>query len=378
MKILAIDTSCDDTSVAISEGRRILSNIFWSKMDVHSKWGGVMPSEAKRQHEEFLQPAINSALGQAQVSIDDIDYFAVTYGPGLAIALEPGIDKAKELSMKYAKPLIPVNHMVAHIYANLALDIEEKPLSQFVDFEFPALALTISGGHTDLYKMDSHLHFNHIGWTLDDAIGEAFDKVGRLLGMGFPAGYKIEQIAKNGDDSRFSLPRPLFNSNDFNWSYSGLKTAVLYELSKLTGDYGKDQEKGRVKLEDISAKLSSKDIADMSASFQKAATESLIHKLYKALENKYSEDTSYKMLIIGGGVIANSYIREALEKLSAEFDLKLVFPTPMWLCTDNAAMIATTAYYYLQKGIFINPNELSNLDRKPSLTIAEDEYLNFQ
>lgn len=375
MIILAIDTSCDDTSVAISDGRRILSNVFWSKMDVHSKWGGVMPSEAKRQHEEFLQPAIYKAIEEAQLTIEEIDYFAVTYGPGLAIALEPGIEKAKELSMKYAKPLIPINHMVAHIYANLSTDTEENPLSQVEDFDFPSLALTISGGHTDLYKMKGHLDFEHIGWTLDDAIGEAFDKVGRLLGMGFPAGYKIEQTAKQGDDSRFSLPRPLHNSDDYNWSYSGLKTAVLYELNKLTGDYGKDQEKGKVKLEDISAKLSLRDIADMSASFQKAATESLINKLRKALLDKDSENTQYKMLIIGGGVIANSYIRESLEKLSAELGIKLVFPIPMWLCTDNAAMIATTAYYYLQKGIFLNPNELSTLDRKPSLTIAEDEYL---
>ncbi len=372
MIILAIDTSCDDTSVAISDGRKILANVFWSKMDLHSKSGGVVPTEAKRQHEEFLEPAIKKALEEANIALEDVDYFAVTYGPGLAIALEPGLDKAKELAIKYNKPLIPINHMVAHIYANLGQTAQGLPLSQTDDFDFPSLALTISGGHTDLYKMSGHLRFSHIGWTLDDAIGEAFDKIGRLLGMGFPAGYKIEQSAKNGNPLKFVLPRPMHNSNDYNWSYSGLKTAVLYELGKITGSYGSGQEKGKVKLEDISSQLSEENINNMAAAFQAAATDSLLNKLEKALD-----DDTYKMLIIGGGVIANSYIRSKLEALALKHNIKLVYPTPMWLCTDNAAMIAITGYYYIQKGIQLNPTELDSIDRNPSLSIVNDKYLNF-
>ncbi len=372
MKILAIDTSCDDTAVAISEDRRILANIFWSKLKVHNDWGGVVPSEAKRQHEEFLPSAIDAALEQSKVKLEEIDCFAVTYGPGLAIALEPGLQRAKELATLYKKPLIPVNHMLAHIYANLAQDEGGKSLSQVDSFEFPSLALTISGGHTDLYNLQEAFKFELIGTTLDDAIGEAFDKVGRLLGLGFPAGHKVEQLAKTGDKTRFKLPHPLSQSPDFNWSYSGLKTAVLYELNKLIGRYQNDIDKGALKIEDISSHLEEKDIADMAASFQFAAIESLCIKIKKALLIHKP-----KMLIVGGGVIANSALRERLSQLCEEFGVQLVYPSPMWLCTDNAAMIATAGYFYCSKNIMLNNvSEFEKLDRKPSLTIKTDIFLN--
>lgn len=365
MKILAIDTSCDDTSVAISENQKILSNEFWSKLKLHSEWGGVVPSEAKRQHEEFLPLVIEKALTDAGISIEDIDAIAVTYGPGLAIALEPGIAKAKELAEKYDKPLIAVNHMIGHIYANLAQDIEEKSLSLVDEFKFPALALTISGGHTDLYLMEGHFKFEHIGQTLDDSIGEAFDKVGRTLGFGFPAGKAMEDNALKGNDSAFNFPRPLSNTSDYNWSYSGLKTAVLYQIKKLTGEYHSKPGKGNYKMEDLASSLTDSQIADIAASFQKAAVDALIIKLRKAIKN-----IKPKMFVVGGGVIANTLLRTELEKLVAENDIEITYPKPMWLCTDNAAMIAVTAYYMtkiLEDKAY--HNDLESLDRVPNLEI---------
>lgn len=365
MKILAIDTSCDDTSVAISEDRKILANEFWSKLKLHSDFGGVVPTEAKRQHEEFLPLVIEKTMKEAGFIFEDLDAIAVTYGPGLAIALEPGIAKAKELCKKYHLPLIPINHMIGHIYANLAQDMEEKSLSLIEDFEFPALALTISGGHTDLYLMESHLNFEHIGQTLDDSIGEAFDKVGRTLGFGFPAGKAIEEHAALGNENAFNFPRPLSTTPDFNWSYSGLKTAVLYQVKKLTGEYHSKPGKGIYKLEDEAAKLSTEEINDIAASFQKAAVVSLIIKVRKAIKT-----LNPKMLIVGGGVIANTLIRTELEKLAVENEIKITYPNPMWLCTDNAAMIAVTAFYMtkvLEDKAY--HNDLESLDRVPSLEI---------
>ncbi len=365
MKILAIDTSCDDTSVAISEDKKILANEFWSKLKLHNEFGGVVPIEAKRQHEEFLPLVIDKAIKEAGITFEELDAIAVTYGPGLAIALEPGIAKAKELCKKYQLPLIPVNHMVGHIYANLAQDMEEKSLSLLDEFEFPALALTISGGHTDLYLMESHLKFEHIGQTLDDSIGEAFDKVGRTLGFGFPAGKLIEERAALGNENAFAFPRPLSNSNDFNWSYSGLKTAVLYQIKKLTGEYHSKPGKGTYKLEDEASKLSGDVINDLAASFQKAAVDSLIIKIKKAVKQLQP-----KMLIVGGGVIANTVIRTELEKLAVENEIQITYPKPMWLCTDNAAMIAMAAFYMaktLEDKAY--HNDLETLDRVPNLEI---------
>ncbi len=308
---------------------------------------------------------IEKAIENAGLEIEDMDAIAVTYGPGLAIALEPGIEKAKELAKKYHKPLIAVNHMIGHIYANLAQDMEEKSLSLTVEFEFPALALTISGGHTDLYLMEDHLKFQHIGQTLDDSIGEAFDKVGRTLGFGFPAGGAIEKSALLGDENAFKFPRPLANTNDYNWSYSGLKTAVLYQIKKLTGEYHSKPGKGAYKLEDLASDLSDQQINDIAASFQRAAVDSLIIKIRKAVGK-----IKPKMLIIGGGVIANTLLRTELEKLAEEFEIKITYPQPMWLCTDNAAMIAITAYYMTQiledKAYH---NDLETLDRVPNLEI---------
>ena len=363
MKILAIDTSCDDTSVAIAEDLNILANVFWSKMKLHAKWGGVVPHEARRQHKEFLDPAIKEVLEQSKLKIEDIDVFAVTYGPGLAIALEAGIAKAKELARTQSKPLIGINHMIGHIYSNLTRDTSGDPYSGIKDFEFPLLALTISGGHTDLYLMKDHLKFEQLGTTLDDAVGEAFDKVGRMLGMDFPAGAKVEETARNGDSNAYKFPRPLADSDDYNWSYSGLKTSVLYEIKKLVGDYKHKAGKKTFKMDDLSKKLTQKQINDLAASFQSAAIDSLLSKVLKAVK-MYRP----KMLVVGGGVIANQTLRSTLEKSMEELGIPLYYPKPFWLCTDNAAMIATAAYFYAQQGLYLEDPE--SLDRIPNLQIA--------
>lgn len=362
MIILAIDTSCDDTSVAISDDRKILSNIFWSKIKTHSKWGGVVPSEARRQHMEYLDPAITEAMSDAGLKWSDIDSIAVTYGPGLAIALEAGINKAKELSVSMNKRLIAVNHMIGHIYSTLALDSNGTSYSGLYDFDFPLLALTISGGHTDLYLMNKHFNFEHIGETLDDAMGEAFDKVGRMLGMGFPAGAKIEAAAKLGDPDFYDFPRPLSQSSDYNWSYSGLKTAVLYQLRKETGEHVNNTELSKIKMHDRSELLSEEVIHNIAASFQEAAFDSLLIKIEKAV--KFYQP---KMLVIGGGVIANFSLRDVLRKKMNAINTNIFFPEPLWLCTDNAAMIAVAANYYADNNLFVE--DLSKLDRVPNLRI---------
>ncbi|PIR42748.1 tRNA (adenosine(37)-N6)-threonylcarbamoyltransferase complex transferase subunit TsaD [candidate division WWE3 bacterium CG_4_9_14_0_2_um_filter_35_11] len=365
MKILAIDTSCDDTSVAISEDLRILANVSWSKFKTHNDFGGVIPTEAKRQHKEFLDPVIAEALKVSKLSIEDIDAIAVTYGPGLAIALEAGIEKAKELSKKYNKKLIGVNHMIGHIYSSLAQDESGKSYSgiSISDIKFPLLALTISGGHTDLYFMENHMEFKRLGGTIDDAVGEAYDKVGRMIGLGFPAGYKLETLAKDGDLNAYDFPRPMANSGDLNWSFSGLKTAVLYQIKKLQNVYESKPDKKEFRMNDASMNLSEKEISDLAASFQEAALESLLMKLRKAI-SQYSP----KMLVIGGGVIANQALRNKLEKLCDISKTKLVYPIPMWLCTDNASMIAIAANFYAKNNLYIK--DIDSLDRIPGLEIS--------
>ena len=377
MNILAIDTSCDDTSVAITENRKLLANVFWSKIKTYEKWGGVVPSEAKRQHIEFLPKAlektfedVNAALNQqsqsknsqSKFTIENIDSIAVTYGPGLAIALESGIQTAKNLAKKHNKKLIAVNHMIGHIYSNLVLDENGKSYSGVDEFEFPLLALTISGGHTDLYLMHNHFDFNHIGYTIDDAIGEAFDKVGRMIGLPYPAGPKIEKLAQEGNEDAFKFPRPMSNSNDYLWSYSGLKTAVLYTIKKLVDEYEDKPQKKKFKVEDLSEKLTDQQIKDIAASFQRAAVEALLIKVKRALV-----EFNPKMLVVGGGVIANSYLREKLQAECEKKDVPLYYPKPIWLCTDNAAMIGVTGYYYAKYNKFVE--NIDELDRIPNLRI---------
>lgn len=341
MLILSIDTSADDTCAAVLKDNNILTNIQSSQIDFHNEWGGIVPMIARRSHEEKIDIVVNKALKQARLLPTDIDFVAVTYGPGLAIALEVGIKYAKEFSAKYNKRLIAVNHVAGHIYANFAQNSKGKPI---VNIKFPLIALVVSGGHTEFVLMKDHLKFEKIGETLDDAAGEAYDKVARMLGFGYPGGPYIEEIAKSGDPKAYKFPRPMEKSGDLNLSFSGLKTAVLYKVQKLetTGDLNKTE------------------IANIAASFQEAVIDILVQKAKKAVE-KYQID----QLIVGGGVIANLTLRSRFRK---EFkNINFHCPTLPKLYTDNAAMIGIVGYYKALKGDFIE--KIENLDRDPVLSL---------
>ncbi|MDQ3098532.1 MAG: tRNA (adenosine(37)-N6)-threonylcarbamoyltransferase complex transferase subunit TsaD [bacterium] len=350
MNILAIDTSCDETSVAITRDDRVLSNKIASQIELHKKWGGVVPGIARRMHEENIDLVIKDALKQVKMQISDLDAIAVTYGPGLAIALGVGIEKAKSLALEYNKPLIGVNHMEGHLYSALAHNSKGKPE---IEYQFPLLALLISGKHTDLVLMRDHGKYEVLGRTLDDAIGEAFDKVGRMLEIGYPAGPFLEELAKEGNPLRFPLPVPMSKTHSADFSYSGLKTAALYLTNRELKER-KDQ---------LSSSEYKQIICDVACSFQIAATEALLMKTSFALKSLALENDICD-LIVAGGVSANQYIRN---KMRFKFGkkMRIHFPTEKKLYGDNAGMIGVAAYYIAQRGIFSNP---TTLDRIPNLS----------
>lgn len=343
MKILAIDTSCDETSAAITDNEVILANVISSQVQLHKKWGGVVPAIAQRAHKERIVPTIKEALQQAGFKLEDIELIAVTYGPGLAIALEVGVAKAKELANQYKKPLVAVNHMAGHIYANLAKNLAGKAPVEKI--EYPSLALLVSGGHTELVLIKAGGQLEIIGQTLDDAMGEAYDKVAKILGLGYPGGPTIARLAKQGDSRAYSLPIAMKNSQDLNLSFSGLKTAVLYLVKQLI-DSSNDR------------KLSKQQIIDIAASFQRVAFESVILKLERAVK-KYH----VKQVLLGGGVIANTDFRRAIRAALKPFNISVAYPNLIKLCTDNAAMIAVAGYYQFQRGEIVN--NIDRLDRDP-------------
>ncbi len=279
MKILAIETSCDETCAAVTEGRRVLSNVIFSQIDLHRKYGGVFPSLAKREHERKIEPVVERALKIAGVKIEGVEAIAVTFGPGLVIALEVGVKKAKELALKYRKPLIPVNHLEGHLYSSFAQNRNGRPETEI---KFPFLGLIVSGGHTSLVLVKDYSDYQVIGYTLDDAIGESLDKAAKMLGLGYPGGPIIEELAKKGNQEFLKLPIPLAREQTLNFSYSGLKTAFKYQLEK------------------ISAKKKIRHLSDLAASFQQAAFRQIIDRLKKALIKK-----GPTFLTAGGGVIAN-------------------------------------------------------------------------
>jgi N6-L-threonylcarbamoyladenine synthase len=350
MKILAIETSCDETAVAVVENERVLANKIASQIEVHKKWGGVVPGIAKRMHQENIDPVLAAALKQVKLRIEDVDAFAVTYGPGLAIALEVGVTRAKELAILYNKPLIAVNHMEGHIYSNFAQNSKGKP---DITYEFPLLALLISGGHTELVLMKDHGSYEIVGRTLDDAIGEAFDKVARMLELGYPGGPIIEELAHVGNSKRFHLPIPMIKTAGPDFSYSGLKTAALYLIKR---------ELAPLK-ESVSASAYKQGICDVAASFQVAAIESLLIKTEYVLKKLQLEHEIHD-IVIGGGVSANNYLRNKLRgKFGHRF--RVHFPTDKKLIGDNAGMIGVAAYYLALRGNFADPH---NLDRNPNLS----------
>jgi N6-L-threonylcarbamoyladenine synthase len=312
--ILGIETSCDETAAAVVEdGRRILSNVVASQIDIHRRYGGVFPEVASRQHILSITPVIEETMGEAGVSWDDLEAVAVTYGPGLAGSLLVGVNAAKGIALGCGLPLLGINHIEAHIYANW---LERKDEDRVV---FPVLCLVVSGGHTELIRMSSHGQYQRLGGTLDDAAGEAFDKVGRLLGLEYPGGPAIEQAAQYGDPTAFDLPRAwLGDSYDF--SFSGLKTAVL-----------------RI----VKARERQLPVVDLAASFQVAVVDVLVEKAKRAAEEHHVEQ-----ILLAGGVVANRLLRQEMAERSA---LPVLCP-PISLCTDNAAMVAGAAYFRYQAG----------------------------
>ncbi len=314
--ILGIESSCDETACAITKGGKLLSNAISSQIAVHQKYGGVMPEIASRLHLENVACVLDEALKEAGVRLEEVDAIAVTRGPGLIGALHVGIQAAKTLSLIYDKPLIPVHHLAGHIYANEFI----KPL------KFPLLAVVVSGGNTELVYMKEHLSFEIIGETKDDAIGESFDKVARVLGLPYPGGIAIDRLAKSGKHT-YKLPTPLHDGS-LNFSYSGLKTAVINLKHTL------DQKGEEVVIE------------DMAKSFQDVAVGMVLDRVKKAVELY-----PVKEIVLAGGVSANSYLREQIVKTFEGTNIEVNIP-PIWCTTDNAAMIAKVGEYLYKEKLF--------------------------
>lgn len=343
MKILAIETSCDETAAAVTQGRRVLSSSIYSQILIHKRWGGVVPSLAKRAHLERIDGVIDSALKGAGVVWDDIDAIAVTVGPGLAIALEVGVEKAKEFAVRYKKPLVAINHMEGHIMANYAENSHGNPKREII---FPVLALLVSGGHTELVLCRDNLEYEVLGETVDDAVGEALDKAGKMLGLGYPGGPVIERLAREaGNIDTYQFTRPMMRDPGYTFSYSGLKTALYYKLKEMSDKEKKD------------------NLRELASSFQEAAFHVLTVKTERAIKS-----TGVKRLLVGGGVSANSYLRTKLRALGKKHEVEVLFPHQKYLCTDNAAMIGVAAHFRAEKGEFIK--DLSKLDRIPRLHLA--------
>lgn len=312
--VLGIETSCDETAAAVvKNGREIVSNVIASQAKIHESYGGVFPEIASRQHILHIVPVVDQTLTEAGLSLPEMGAVAVTYGPGLAGSLLVGVNMAKSLAMATGLPLIGVNHLEAHVYANW-LDPEEQIV-------FPLVCLIASGGHTNLVLMTDHGHYEPLGQTLDDAAGEAFDKVARLLGLGYPGGPEIERAAKNGDPTAFDFPRAwMRGTHDF--SFSGLKTAVLYMVREYDS------------ADDL-------PVADMAASFQAAVVEVLVEKTRLA-----AEESGARQVLLAGGVAANTLLRK---QMTENIGIPVLCPSPIH-CTDNAACVAAVGWFKLQAG----------------------------
>ena len=324
--ILAIETSCDETSASVLRGQKnqleILSNVVSSQINIHKKYGGVVPEVAARHHVQNILPVIMESLESAKVGPKQLDFIASTGGPGLMTSLMIGVESAKTLSFAWQKPLLPVNHMYGHIAANF---LNNK-------IKFPAICLVVSGGHTELVLLKDHVNFKKIGQTVDDAAGEAFDKVAKLLGLGYPGGPIVSAQAEKflpllgkSKKTKINLPRPMLKNNDFNFSFSGLKTAVLYTVQKMSSPEKKQR------------------VPEICSEFQQAVVDVLVGKTVKAARKFQA-----KSVLLAGGVAANKKLRESLRLAVEEEKLKFFVPE-FKLCTDNAAMVAIGAYYLSQK-----------------------------
>lgn len=328
--ILAIETSCDETSASVvRDGRQILSNAISSQIALHEKFGGVVPEVASRKHVEKMNPIILEALETAGVTMEEIDAVAVTYGPGLIGALLVGLAEAKAIAFALDVPLIGVHHIEGHISANY---IEH-------DLEPPFLCMVVSGGHTHLVEVKDYGDYEIVGRTRDDAIGEAYDKVARSIGLGYPGGPKIDKLAKEGDGKAIDFPRTYLESGSYDFSFSGIKSAVLNYLNQM-----------KMRNEEINP-------ADIAASFQEAVVEVVVNKTARAADEK-----GLNKIALAGGVAANSRLRAEMKRMAEEHGYELYFPSPVY-CTDNAAMIGVAGYYDFRNGIShdMSLNAVSNL-----------------
>ena len=342
MRILGIETSCDETSAGIVEdGHKLLANIVRTQIDIHKEYGGVVPEIAARNHIEVILPVVNQSLKTAKLNWREIDGIAVTNGPGLLGSLMIGTLTARMLALIHRKPIYPVHHVLGHIYANWLLP--EQP-------EFPCLALIVSGGHTHLFYLESHLKVKLIGRTTDDAVGEAYDKVAKLIGLEYPGGPAIDKAFHKGDPNFLDLPTPKVPGK-YDFSFSGLKTAVLRRSQELIG------EDFRFPSWQIAKKLSEEQVNNIAASFQKKAVEILVNTTKKAFD-----EFQPKSVIIGGGVACNQYLREELQKA---LPIKLNY-APIDLCTDNGAMIAALGCFMAEHSKPVDPRDVKT---NPSLKI---------
>jgi N6-L-threonylcarbamoyladenine synthase len=339
MRFLAIDTSCDETSVAVTDKTKVLSNVVSSQIAAHAEFGGVVPFLAQQLHRERIDAVITEALRTAGATWTEIDAVAVTQGPGLAPALEVGIEKAGELAEHYQKPLYAVNHMAGHLAACFSDDTVPQ---------FPLLAVLVSGGHTELVRANSFADFSILGQTLDDALGEAYDKVAKMLGLGYPGGALLARAAAAGNPQAYPLPIPMQQRQDYNLSYSGLKNAVRLLIAEI-------------------GEPSSEQVQDIAASFEYVAQEALLRKVAKILRDL----PELHSVALGGGVAANTRLRLELEKVCREYELPLVTPKSISLCTDNAAMIGLAAWYGVQAG---QVPVKERIDRVPYLSLQDRHF----
>jgi tRNA N6-adenosine threonylcarbamoyltransferase len=318
MRVLGIETSCDETAAAVVEdGRRALSDVVSTQIEIHRRWGGVVPELASRNHVVQVMPVVDEALARAGVGPDGLDAVAVTSGPGLVGALLVGVQTAKALALAWDKPLVRVNHLEGHLVAAFLSDVPPA---------FPYLGLVVSGGHTSLYAAHAFGDYRLLGHTRDDAAGEAFDKGAKLLGLPYPGGVAIDRLAKDGDAKAIRFPKAIVKGADLDFSFSGLKTALLHHVKK----HGVPEGRG---------------LADLCASYQEAIVRALVEKAFRAARR-----LQFERVVLSGGVAANSRLRAAVAERAAEYEgMRVFLPAPS-LCTDNAAMIAVAGTHALLRG----------------------------